>query len=84
MSNGGGLYGESLHDIVQRHEKDLYRGNGLPGITTRLKSVEDRVTTIEQLLQQKANRSDRKLNILLATTGTLVGAVLLKVIFHIG
>lgn len=83
MSNGRELYGESLHEIVARHDRDLYRGNGLPGITTRMAAVESRVSTIEQLLKEKANKSERKLNILLATTLTLLGTIVLKFIFHI-
>ncbi len=30
----------SLAEIVKRHERDLYRGNGKPGITTRLSELE--------------------------------------------
>lgn len=30
-----------LRRTVEQHDRDLYRGNGLPGITTRIKSLED-------------------------------------------
>lgn len=35
-----------LHEAVNRHEKDLYRGNGKPGLTTRMAVVEDAVERI--------------------------------------
>lgn len=30
-----------LRTLVNRHDQDLYRGNGKPGITTRLQRLED-------------------------------------------
>ena len=40
-----------LRRTVEQHDRDLYRGNGLPGITTRIKSLEDCLdgTDISQL-----------------------------------
>lgn len=32
---------ETLWEYVRRHERDLYRGNGKPGLTLRMQSVEE-------------------------------------------
>lgn len=39
-------------DMVHRHEKDLYHGNGLPGLTTRMALMEDIVTKISKNLSK--------------------------------
>ncbi len=43
-----------LRRTVEQHERDLYRGNGLPGITTRIKSLEDSIDGFD--LSQLENR----------------------------
>lgn len=37
----------SLEDDLKQVRKDLYFGNGLPGLTTRMKSVEDALSTMK-------------------------------------
>ena len=34
---------ERLCALVERHDKDIYRGNGKPGITTRMEKVEEAI-----------------------------------------
>jgi hypothetical protein len=34
-------------DLVERHDKDIYRGNGKPGITTRMEKVEEALGSIK-------------------------------------
>ena len=36
-----------LEEITERHDKDLYRGNGKPGMTTRMEKVEEALTSIK-------------------------------------
>lgn len=42
----------SVAEMVQRHEKDLYRGNGKPGLTTRMALMEDCVEKISKNLNK--------------------------------
>lgn len=36
--------------MVDRHDQDLYRGNGKPGITTRIAVTEAKVTVVEECI----------------------------------
>lgn len=36
-----------IKELLERHEKDLYRGNGKPGITTRMEKVEEAVASMK-------------------------------------
>ncbi len=74
--------GRQLRELVERHERDLYRGNGLPGLTTRVKSAEDRLTTLENYQVQVERRREAKMNILLGTTLTAVVALVVDVVRH--
>jgi hypothetical protein len=73
-----------LREMVERHEKDLYRGNGLPGITTRMQSAENRLNSIERLIAEQASKRDTKLNLVLAGILTIAGALVLHFLFHVG
>jgi hypothetical protein len=75
---------EALSAKVEQHDKDLYRGNGLPGITVRMARVEDRVTVIEKHLEDKATKADRKQNVILGAMLTTLGVLILHFWFHIG
>lgn len=44
----------NLQRMVDRHDQDLYRGNGKPGVTTRLAVLEDCVTSINKNLSKIA------------------------------
>lgn len=68
----------NIADLVEQHEKDLYRGNGLPGLTTRMKSVEDRVDKLEKFNDSRENRLDKKMNILITTVLGLLSALVLQ------
>jgi hypothetical protein len=38
--------------MLHRHDQDLYRGNGLPGLTTRMAVAEDRIKTMTTRFNQ--------------------------------
>lgn len=73
-----------LREMVERHEKDLYRGNGLPGITTRMQNAENRVSAIERLIAEQAKKRDTKLNLVLGGIVTIATALVLHFWFHVG
>jgi hypothetical protein len=75
---------KQLSEKSEQHDKVLFRGNGLPGITVRMARVEDRVTVIEKHLEDKATKADRKQNVILGAMLTTLGVLILHFWFHIG
>lgn len=69
--------GESIAEIVARHEKDLYRGNGLPGLTTRMKQAEDR----DVATNERCDKSDKKLGRIEAMFWTII-VLLITLLAH--
>jgi len=64
--------------MIHQHEKDLYRGNGKPGITTRLKTLEDSMERIEDL--QAA--TDRKFWAVIVLLITILGSIITQMVRH--
>lgn len=62
---------------IRKIEKDLYFGNGKPGITTRLELLEDAVDRIEQTLKDFQKGQDWLIRLV---AGGLILAVLNMVI----
>jgi hypothetical protein len=50
---------ESIASVVRRHDKDLYRGNGKPGLTTRMARQEDAMDAACERLDKSDKRQDR-------------------------
>lgn len=73
-------YGRSIAELVEQHDKDLYRGNGKAGITTRLETTEQRLDLLEEYNQKRENRLDRKINLLIAAALSLTGALITALI----
>lgn len=44
--------GSDIRRMVDRHDQDLYRGNGKPGLTTRMALMEDCVEKISKNLNK--------------------------------
>lgn len=51
--------------LVDKHEQDLYRGNGKPGITTRLERSEDRLDSLEDYNVIRNRKIETRLNLLI-------------------
>lgn len=66
-----------LYETVERHERDLYRGNGKPGITTRLQTLEDDVKDILEAIKERETAHNTKMNIILAAVITGLAGMLL-------
>jgi hypothetical protein len=61
-----------LGDDCERHEKDLYRGNGLPGITTRMANAEKSINALQDILHEMKTQRDTKMNLVLGGIITLI------------
>lgn len=78
---------EELSSVVQRHENDLYRGNGKPGLTTRMAVVEDRQDTQEddmnqfrESLDELKRQGNRNFGMLFVSLLSLVGLLILQLV----
>lgn len=67
-------------DLVEQHDKDLYRGNGKPGLTTRMQITEDRVDTLYEYNKKRENQHDSKLNILIGAAFTALFGIVATLI----
>jgi hypothetical protein len=72
-------------DMVIKHDQDLYRGNGLPGMTSRMATVEERQDNsderqckVEDAIKQIA---DRMWLIVIGVAGAAV-LTLLNLVLH--
>lgn len=64
--------GERTEDRISALEKDMWRGNGKPGITTRLATLEDDVERLERKQRLIANQGWAILLLLLTLMGTVI------------
>lgn len=58
--------------MVDRHDQDLYRGNGKPGLTTRMQMAENEIRDICEREERSAKKRDR---IELLVWGALIVAI---------
>ena len=71
--NGGEAWRiQKLEEASERHDRDLYRGNGLPGITSRVKTLEDGMEDIRGYLKELRTQRDTKMNLVLGGIITLI------------
>lgn len=68
--------GESISSMVMRHEKDLYRGNGKPGICTRMETGEDRMDGIES----RQDKIDTKFNAIIILLITILAGLVTSMV----
>lgn len=59
MDYGDQHNGRDLASMVQRHERDLYRGNGKPSLTVRMELMENAIENLLELEEAKAKKQDR-------------------------
>lgn len=68
---------QRLGECQDRHERDLYRGNGLPGLTTRMANAEKSLTSLERILEEMKTRRETKMNLILGGIVTVLAGLLL-------
>lgn len=67
--------------MLYRHDQDLYRGNGKPGLTQRMAAVE---TSIEGLKEREAKKDAKQDRIELAVWAAVVVAVVNFIVQRLG
>lgn len=70
----------SLEEDVERLAKDMWFGNGLPGMTTRMAKVEGQVKVLEDLNKTKDSTLTNRINLMIGALFTFAGAVLLHLL----
>ncbi len=73
--------------MVRRHDKDLYHGNGKPGLTTRMMLAEEKLDTMKESVDERLDATAKLVEqinkrfwtIILGIAGTL-GLTLLDIL----
>ena len=66
--------------MVQKHDDDLYRGNGKPGLTTRVAVCEERIDGVKELLEKLTANQSKMTWLVLATLLTVLGDIFVNVV----
>ncbi len=66
--------------MIDRHDQDLYRGNGKPGLTTRIQMLENELMAVNEREDRRAKKSDR---IEILVWGALIAAIANLILSHI-
>lgn len=69
---------DHLEAKVQKHDIDLYYGNGKPGLTTRIALTEDRIDGVKEIIDKIAATQSRTMLIVLATLLTVLGDIVIR------
>ena len=69
---------DSIFQLVRRHDQDLYRGNGKPGVTTRLQQGEDRMTALEKRMESIDFKFWAIITLLIASMLAALGDIVFK------
>lgn len=67
---------DQYRQMVDRHENDLYHGNGKPGITNRLQVIEDDVSRSAEQVEFLDKKFWAIILLLLTILGTVIGELL--------
>lgn len=67
---------ERIEHLVLQHDKDLYRGNGKPGLTTRMQQAEDCM----EVQGERIDKIDRKFWAIILLLLTLLGGVITDIV----
>jgi len=73
---------ESIPTMVFRHEKDLYRGNGKPGLTTRMQQAEDCLDIHTEQIRDTKRMFWAIIVLLLTLLGGVVTDIVEKAVTH--
>lgn len=71
-----------LAQTVQKHDDDLYRGNGKPGLTTRMAVCEERIDDVKESFDKLMAHQSRMTWLALGTLLTVLGDILVNLVKH--
>lgn len=77
--------GDSISAMVRRHDRDLYRGNGKPGITTRLTQSEDAMDAAMDRIERSEKRQEQIAKMFWAIIlmfFTILGGIVTEMVTH--
>lgn len=75
--------GESANKMLLRINKDMYYGNGKPGITTRVQQAEDKLVALDEcdeLMTKRINGVENKFWAIILLLITILGGVVTDII----
>lgn len=65
---------------VEKHDQDLYRGNGKPGITTRMAVAEKEICDMKEDLKEYKKDSKQIKLMVLGVILTVIGEIIVKLV----
>lgn len=69
-----------IESRVQKHDDDLYRGNGKPGITTRIAVCEERIEGVKEDLEKLVKGQAWATRLTIATLLGLVTEIIVHIV----
>lgn len=66
--------------MVYKHDDDLYRGNGKPGLTTRMAVSEERIEDVKEVLDKLSSNQIKMMLLVLGTLLTVLGDIFVHVV----
>jgi hypothetical protein len=66
--------------MLQKHDNDLYRGNGKPGLTTRMELCEERLRIVNNAAEEIRKDSRTIKLMVIGAILTIMGDILVKVL----
>ena len=77
--------GKSLADLVYQHDKDLYIGNGKPGLTTRMHESEkcsERIERDNVVRDERIKTIDKKFNVIIMLLITVLAGLVTSMVME--
>ena len=68
------------HLMVDKHEQDLYRGNGKPGLTTRMAGAEGRLDNHDTLMAKLERQGGRMIALLISTLVSILTLLIVELV----
>lgn len=72
-----------MQEDLRRLKKDMWFGNGLPGMTTRMKTAEDRLDNLEKYNEVRDTTLTSRMNLMIGALFSLAAAVVSAVVVQL-
>lgn len=71
---------EDAYGLVQKHDNDLYRGNGKPGLTVRMAIAEERIETVKETVDEIRKDSKAIKMMVIGVILTVLGEIVVRLV----
>lgn len=78
-----GYFSVEQRKTLERLEKDVYHGNGKPGLTTRMALMEDRADGFDETIDAFKRNFSKAVWVLIGGFGSILAAVIVDIILRL-